>query len=37
MSGPSEATAPPIADHRAIDRVRLAPVHSAVIRARVVG
>ena len=36
-SGPSEAIAPPIADHRAIDLVRAAPDHSAVISASVVG
>ena len=36
-SGPSEAIAPPIADHRAIEWVRAAPDHSAVISASVVG
>ena len=29
--------APPIADHRAIERVRAGPDHKAVIRASVVG
>ena len=36
-SGPSEAMAPPSADHRAIDLVRPGPDHSAVINAKVVG
>ena len=36
-SGPMADMAPPIADHRAIERVRDGPDHSAVIRARVVG
>src|ERR1044072_1176662 len=36
-SGPSEAIAPPIADQRAIERVRASPDQSAVIRARGVG
>ncbi len=36
-SGPREAMAPPIADHRAIERVRAGPDHKAVIRASVVG
>ncbi len=35
--GPSDAMAPPRADHRAIDLVRAGPVHRAVIRANVVG
>ena len=37
ISGPSEAIAPPIADQRAIERVRAAPDQSAVISASVVG
>ena len=36
-TGPSMAVPPPSADHRAIDRVRAGPDHSAVIRASVVG
>jgi len=36
-SGPSAVSAPPIADQRAIDRVRAGPDHSAVINASVVG
>ena len=36
-SGPSEAIAPPSADHSAIDFVRPGPDHSAVISASVVG
>ena len=36
-SGPSDAMAPPRADHRAIDLVRPGPDHRAVIRANVVG
>ena len=36
-SGPSEAIAPPVPDHSAIDFVRAGPYHNAVIRARVVG
>ena len=35
--GPQAAIAPPVADHRAIDRVRPAPDHRAAIRASVVG
>jgi hypothetical protein len=35
--GPQAAIAPPVADHRAIDRVRQAPDHRAAIRASVVG
>jgi hypothetical protein len=37
ISGPSEAIAPPMADHNAIALVRPGPDHSAVISARVVG
>jgi hypothetical protein len=36
-SGPSEAMAPPVPDHNAIDRVRPGPDHNAVISASVVG
>ncbi len=36
-SGPIAAMAPPSADHRAIERVRAGPDHSAAMRARVVG
>ena len=36
-SGPNDAIAPPSADHRAIDRVRPGPDHSAAMRASVVG
>jgi hypothetical protein len=36
-NGPSEAIAPPSADHSAIDLVRPGPDHSAVINANVVG
>ena len=36
-SGPSDAMAPPSADHKAIDLVRPGPDHKAVIRANVVG
>ena len=36
-SGPSEAMAAPMPDHRAIERVRPGPDQSAVIRASVVG
>ena len=36
-SGPSEAIAPPRADHSAIDLVRPGPDHRAVISASVVG
>ena len=36
-SGPSDAIAPPSADHSAIDLVRPGPDHSAVISASVVG
>ena len=36
-SGPSAEIAPPIADHRAIERVRAGPDHRAVMSASVVG
>ena len=36
-SGPSDEIAPPMADHSAIVRVRAGPLHSAAMRARVVG
>ena len=35
--GPSDAMAAPMADHSAIERVRLAPPHRAAINASVVG
>ena len=37
VHGPSEAIAPPSADHRAIDFVRPGPDHNAAINANVVG
>ena len=37
INGPSEAIAPPVADHSAMARVRAWPDHSAVISASVVG
>src|SRR6185295_15032666 len=37
QNGPSEAIAPPSADHRAIERVRAGPDHRAVMSASVVG
>ena len=37
MSGPRAAMPPPMADQRAIARVRPGPAQSAAIRARVVG
>ena len=37
MTGPSDAIAPPSADHSAIAFVRPGPDHSAVISASVVG